>query len=226
MSGALRELARQHRLTLNTLVLGAWSLLLARYSGADDVVFGTTVSGRPPALPGVESMLGMLINTLPLRVRIEPDMPLPVWFAQLQAAQVEAREFEHTPLVDVHGWSAIPRDQPLFESLVVFENTPMDESLGRSLTDVEVSGAGFSERSNYPLTWVVGPFEEILFMAFYDRTRIADEVITEVLEHWRCLLRDIVDHPEARTGEIREMQRRNDVLAPAQELDRAEQFDF
>ncbi|HEV7784379.1 MAG TPA: condensation domain-containing protein, partial [Thermoanaerobaculia bacterium] len=98
LTARLKSFAQQHRLTLSTLVHGAWALLLARYSGAEDVVFGTTVSGRPPSLPGVESMIGCFINTLPVRVAAAPEMELVPWLQGLQKAMVELRRYEHTPL--------------------------------------------------------------------------------------------------------------------------------
>ncbi len=83
-TAALAALARAHQLTLNTVVQGAWAILLSRYAGRDDVVFGVTVSGRPADLPGVETMVGLFINTLPLRVAVPEDAPLLPWLADLQ----------------------------------------------------------------------------------------------------------------------------------------------
>ena len=89
VTAALKALGRQHRLTLNTIVQGAWALLLGRYSGESDVVFGAAVSGRPAALPGVESTIGLFLNTLPLRVRLASEKSLLAWLEELQAQQVE-----------------------------------------------------------------------------------------------------------------------------------------
>ncbi len=98
---ALQTLARQQQLTLNTLVQGAWALLLSRYSGEPDVVFGVTVSGRPSALFGVEFMVGLFINTLPLRAQINPQQRLLPWLQSLQVQQAEARQFEYSPLAQI-----------------------------------------------------------------------------------------------------------------------------
>jgi len=117
---ALQTLARQNQLTLNTLVQGSWALLLSRYSGEEDVIFGATVSGRPPDLPGAETMVGLFINTLPVRVQIKPEATTLEWLKELQAKQAKLRQYEHSFLVDVQGWSDVPRDLPLFESLLVF----------------------------------------------------------------------------------------------------------
>src|SRR5205814_5498078 len=122
----LKAAARREQLTLNTMVQAAWSLLLSRYSGQDDVVFGVTVSGRPAALAGVESMVGLFINTLPMRVHVRGDGPLRAWLKAIQGQQVEQRQYEFSPLVQVQGWSAVPTGEPLFRSLLVFENYPVD----------------------------------------------------------------------------------------------------
>jgi hypothetical protein len=120
LTAALQSLARRHQLTLSTLLLGAWALLLSRQSGAREVVVGVTVSGRPEALAGVEGIVGNFINTLPVRVRVSSD-PLVGWLKRLQAEQSELHNYEHTPLVEVQRWSEAAAGQPLFETIFVFE---------------------------------------------------------------------------------------------------------
>src|SRR6185369_7293505 len=125
-TSGLQQLARREELTLNTIVQGAWGLLLSRYSGAEDVVFGAVVSGRPAELRGVEQMLGLFINTLPVRVRVRGELKVVEWLRELQAEQVELRQYEYSPLVAVQGWSEVERGRSLFESILVFENYPVD----------------------------------------------------------------------------------------------------
>ena len=120
----LQSFARQQRLTLNTLAQGAWALLLMHYSGDDDVLFGVTVSGRPATLPGVESMIGLFINTLPLRAAIPTRTSLLSWLNDLQEQQAALQQYEYSSLTDIQGWSEVPRGVPLFESIFVFENLP------------------------------------------------------------------------------------------------------
>src|SRR5207244_2771487 len=123
---ALQAFARQHRLTLNTIVQGVWALLLSRYSGESEVMFGVVVSGRPSALPGVEAMVGLFINTLPMRVRVSYQAELADWLQALQSQQVEMSQYEYSPLIQVQGWSEVPRGLPLFTSIFAFENYPID----------------------------------------------------------------------------------------------------
>ncbi|NJR55458.1 MAG: hypothetical protein HC768_13355 [Acaryochloris sp. CRU_2_0] len=102
---------------------------MSHYSGESDVLFGTTVSGRTPELVGIENMIGLFINTLPVRIQVTDETPLLNWLSHLQTRQVEREQYTATSLVDLQGWSEVPRHLPLFESLLVFENYPVDQSL-------------------------------------------------------------------------------------------------
>ena len=117
---ALHTFAQAHGLTLNTLVQAAWAVLLSRNSGEDDVVFGATCAGRRSTIPEAEQLVGLCINTVPVRVRLPGTMTLIDWLKNLRAEQTVLREFEHTSLVDIQRWSEVPSAVPLFESLVVF----------------------------------------------------------------------------------------------------------
>src|SRR5262249_43662212 len=103
-TAALTELARGQQVTLATILQGAWALLLSRYSGDDDVLFGATVSGRPPDLAGVDAMVGMFINTVPVRVQVRGRRRLVDWLRDLHAALARQSEHEYCSLVDLHGF--------------------------------------------------------------------------------------------------------------------------
>jgi len=124
-TAALGKIARTYQLTLNSVVQGAWALLLSRYSGCSDVVFGATVSGRPAELEGVERMLGLFINTLPVRVQVSNHAKMCEWLRALQESNAEARQYEYSPLSEVQRWSDIEKGQPLFDSLFAFVNYPL-----------------------------------------------------------------------------------------------------
>jgi amino acid adenylation domain-containing protein len=202
VTAELQSLARQHQLTLNTLVQGAWALLLSRYSGQQDVVFGATVSGRPADLVGVESMVGLFINTLPVRVSVSPEADLVDWLKQLQAQQVELRQYEYSPLVQVQGWSDVPRGLPLFESIVVFENYPVDASLQQQDGGLEIGNVRGVEQTNYPLTVVVGPGTQLLLRLSYDCRRFDADTITRMLGHLQTLLEGIATDPQQRLVDL------------------------
>ncbi len=189
---ALQSFARQHQLTLNTLVQGAWALLLSRYSGEEDVVFGAAVSGRPPTLAGSETMVGLFINTLPVRVQMQSEPLLP-WLQRLQSQQVEARQYEYSPLVEVQGWSEVPRGLPLFNSVVVFENYPVDASLQASL---EIRDIRAFEKTNYPLTLLAFPGSALQLKLLYEGLRFDSATIARMLGHLQTLLEGMIAHPD------------------------------
>jgi amino acid adenylation domain-containing protein len=195
-TAALRALARQHQLTLNTLMQGVWGILLSRYTGATDIVFGSVVSGRPHDLNGAESMVGLFINTLPTRIQVEPEATLVSWLKKLQVEQFEARQYEYSPLVQVQRWSEVPRTRPLFEYLMVFENFPVNNSGTSLIGDLEVEMARSFEQNSYPLAFVVMPYAEMILAISYSRPRFDKAVIAQMLADLQALLNSIVAHPE------------------------------
>ncbi|ETX02891.1 MAG: hypothetical protein ETSY1_01945 [Candidatus Entotheonella factor] len=188
LSRDLEGMARQHRLTLNTLVQGAWALLLSRYSGESEVVFGVTVSGRPASLSGVEEMVGMFINTLPLRVRLPREHGLIAWLRGLQTQQVTQEQYAYTPLVEIQGWSEIPPGMPLFDSFVVFENYPIDDAAEELPGAVRLSHFDGVEEANYPLTLIIAPETEFRAEVHYDSSRFDEAAIIRVGDHLQRLL--------------------------------------
>jgi amino acid adenylation domain-containing protein/non-ribosomal peptide synthase protein (TIGR01720 family) len=193
---ALQSLVRRHHLTMNTVMLGAWALVLGRHCDTDDVLCGVTVSGRPHSLAGVDDMLGLFINTLPMRIRIDRRATALSWCKQLQDQQVEWRQYEYSPLVRVHGWSEIPRSQPLFESVFVFENYPMDDSLLNQTSSVAVRNVRFMEEVGYPISIAVEPGPEMLLAMGYDTGRFEESHVARMLDDFRTLLERLIQGPE------------------------------
>ena len=146
-------MAQSQRLTLNTIIQGTWAILLSRYSGEMDVVFGATVSGRSSDLPGVEEIIGLFINTLPVRLTVSPDQELLPWLMDIQQQSLAMQQYEYTPLANIQGWSELPRGRSLFDSIVAFENYPSDGgSFLPDDTTLALSNLQYLEQSNYPLS--------------------------------------------------------------------------
>jgi amino acid adenylation domain-containing protein/non-ribosomal peptide synthase protein (TIGR01720 family) len=200
LADALGSLAREGGLTLNTLVQGAWALLLARWSGQRDVIFGAIAAGRPADLPGVESMVGLFINTLPVRVAADPEAPVLDWLRRLQEEQVEQRAFEHTPLADVQRWSGTP-GAPLFHSLLVFENYPVDPSVGNRLAELEIADVEVSERTNYALTLAAVVRDSFMLRLSVD-PRVTPETAGRMLAQLQAVLAAFVEEPGRTLGSI------------------------
>ncbi len=203
LSDRLREFARRRRLTLNTLLQGAWAFLLSHYSGQDDVIFGATTSGRPAELAGVEGIVGLFINTLPVRVRVDGDRRVEDWLSQLQQRQLAARQFEYCSLVEVQSWSEVPAGNPLFESLLVFENYPVSDELRNShWGGLSVRGVESHEQTNYPLTVAVVPAATVGLKFQYDRSRFERQTIERMAGHLQTVLEGVVSAPGSRLSEL------------------------
>ena len=198
----LKSFAQQHHLTLATLVQAAWGLLLSRYSGESDVVFGTTVSGRPASLSGVESMVGLFINTLPARLKIPDKTDLLTWLGLLQQEYIEREQYSYTPLVDIQAVSEVPRTQLLFESLVVFENYPVNVTLQQLPGNLSIGELQDRGQTNYPLTVVAIPGEEMTVKICYDRQRFDADIIDRMAGHFLTLLEGITVNPHCTPGEL------------------------
>ncbi|MEW6736491.1 MAG: amino acid adenylation domain-containing protein, partial [Acidobacteriota bacterium] len=191
----LQTLARQHQLTLNTLVQGAWAILLSHYNGLEDIVLGVIVSGRPPELSGIEDMVGLFINTLPLRVKLPVDKPVLNWLESLQALHIEMQQYEYVSLTQIQGWSAVPRNRALFESIYVFENYPVDNTLSKLDSKLHVNDININHKTNYPISLVVTLTSQLLLKLSYDSSRCEADTITRMLGHLQVLLEGIVADP-------------------------------
>lgn len=199
---ALKSLARQHQLTLNTLMQATWALLLSRYTGEKKVVYGYTTAGRPVELRDVESMVGMTINSLPVWVEVDEQQQLLTWSQQLQKQLVEMRQYEYSPLVEIQGWTELPRDVPLFESLVVFEKVPMLSTFQVSQGELEIEMTDILYKTNYPLNIVIYPFAQLTIEISYDFSRFDAVTIEGILQHLKILLQGIVNNPQARLQDL------------------------
>jgi non-ribosomal peptide synthetase component F len=202
LTTSLQLLARRHELTLNTIVQGAWALILSRYSGQADVVFGATTSGRPATLVGAEAMVGLFINTLPMRVEVNPDQPAITWLRELQHKLADMRLHDLSALIEIHKWSEVPRGTPLFESLLVFENYPVEESLRDQVSTLQIQNVRSFEQTNYPLTMAVAPGAQMSLQLAYDCRRFDAATIRRMLGHFITVLEGIAANPEQRLARL------------------------
>ncbi|MBE9052044.1 non-ribosomal peptide synthetase [Nostocales cyanobacterium LEGE 11386] len=194
-TATLQAFARQHQLTLNTIFQGAWAILLGRYSCQQEVVYGCGVSGRPVDLLGVESMVGVFINTLPICIKLNSEQFLLEFLQQLQAQQIEMRQYEYSPLVDVKGWSAVPRNLPLFESIVVFENYPVPQIVQNHEDDLNILEFKGFYKTNYLLNVIGYPGSELVIGINYDCQHFDVATITGILKDFEILLTGIANNP-------------------------------
>lgn len=148
----IEHFARQQRVTVNSVVQAGWALLLGRYSGTRDIIFGATVSGRSVPVAGVAMMMGLFINTLPVRVKLKGELTTGDFVRDLQNRQTQARQYEYSSLVEVQRCCDIPSGQPLFENILVFDRKPInDATLSRASGGLCFSGVRVHDVSHYPL---------------------------------------------------------------------------
>ncbi|GAA3291469.1 hypothetical protein GCM10020295_08400 [Streptomyces cinereospinus] len=185
----LTERARAHGVTLSTVVQAAWGLLLGRLTGRDDVVFGTTVSGRDSEVDGIASMVGLFINTVPTRFRWRPGEPLGELLARLQDEQAGLLDHQHLGLAEIQRLAGHAGGGELFDTLLVFENYPADQDLRDASGSVRITGDAFHDTVHYPLALVVKPGRRLDLRLKHhaerldaDRARALGDRLARVLE--------------------------------------------
>jgi amino acid adenylation domain-containing protein len=194
----LRHIAKRHRCTLSTMVQAGWALLLRSYSGESDIVFGVTVSGRSVSLAAADSIVGLFINTLPARVRLRSSQPLVSVLSDLTRQQIQREELSYASLAEIQKYSQLPGGSPLFESIIVFENYPIDEKLKETGDALSIHDFEFFERTNYPLTVLVVPGEALAIKISYDDGRFYAEDIARLSRNLGMLLESIASNPDGR----------------------------
>ncbi|WP_225770548.1 non-ribosomal peptide synthetase, partial [Inquilinus sp. Marseille-Q2685] len=194
----LTAFCRRQRITLNTLVQGAWALLLSRYTGQAGVAFGATVAGRPAELPGAETLLGLFINTLPVIQRPDPEARVGDWLRQVQDVMLALHEHEHTPLADIQRWGG---QGGLFDTLLVFENYPIDRA-ARAGGDLLVSAAGTVGATPYPLSLAVPARDTPDIALGYRRDALAPAPVEALARHLDTLLDRLAGGEGAALGSL------------------------
>ncbi|QXI26872.1 non-ribosomal peptide synthetase [Pseudomonas vanderleydeniana] len=187
----LSRIAQSSQLTLNTLVQAAWSVVLHRYSGDRDVLFGVTVSGRPVEFPEMQATVGLFINSIPLRVRIpgaQNPQTVKAWLQGLQEHNLELREHEHLHLVTIQGGSEVGKGQALFDSLFVFENAPIEDSIGEQADSLKIESGSSRTHTNYPITVVIYPGSSLGLHLSYDQRLFEQATVERLLVDLREVL--------------------------------------
>ncbi|MCM3338073.1 amino acid adenylation domain-containing protein [Paenibacillus sp. MER TA 81-3] len=198
----LQQLSRSRQLTMGTLIQGAWAFLLSRYSGNEQVMFGVTVAGRPTDIQGADSMVGLFINTLPMKATITPEERLVDWLERLQQDLSDMRQYEHSSLIEIQGWSDVPRGTPLIESLVVFENYPTDTAAQHGVASLQIEKIRAYENPDLPLTIAAVLQNELSLHALYDQNRFSADSVERLFVHFTNVLNSMAANPEQRIGSL------------------------
>lgn len=192
---ALRSIARSSGVTLNTVIMAAWAVLSSRYSRSDDVIFGVTIGSGGRGAPLSRSLAGLIINTLPLRLRIGPTDSTVTLLHHVRQNMVDLKRHAHSPLVDVTRWSELPTGTPLFDTIVVFDNSALDR-LATRYGALEIGRLTIEQHSSYPLNLVVQPGRELVLKLMYAPEYIDEDAVRRLGSQLEQILRSMAAQPE------------------------------
>ncbi|OBG17976.1 non-ribosomal peptide synthetase [Mycolicibacterium celeriflavum] len=196
---ALSELARTHRTTVNIVLQAAWAQLLAGLTSQHDVVFGTVVSGRPAEVFGADSMVGLLINTVPVRARLTAQTTTADLLDQLQRAQSQTLDHQHVALRDIHRLTGQER---LFDSLFMYENFPIDSGALSDAGGLAISNVVSREYNHYPLTAQANPGRELNLRIEFDTDVFGPDTIESLVERLQRLVLAMITDPARRLSSL------------------------
>ncbi|MEV6584136.1 amino acid adenylation domain-containing protein, partial [Streptomyces sp. NPDC051582] len=200
LTAALTAAARSCGVTLNTVVQQAWAILLGHMTGQDDVVFGATVAGRPAQIPGIESMVGLFINTVPVRVRLKPAEALTDALVRLQGEQSALLPHQHLKLTDIHNLTAA---NELFDSVIVFENYPVEnEAFERATSALNLTHAEAHDASHYPMNLRVLPGDSVEIRMEYGPDLFTRTAVEQLGSRLLLVLRAIAETPGTPVGRV------------------------
>jgi amino acid adenylation domain-containing protein len=214
-SDLLASSARKFRLNSKTVLQGVWALLLSRYSGQRDVIYGATVSTSSTAQAEGPFLIGPYSNTLPMRVRIIPEAPALAWLKSLQEQQDELRQYSFTSPQKVVPSSRGSHHLPLYESRIVLDDFSLNGSLQSQNGTLEIRGIRLYEPLASPLTLRVIEGQEFAVQINYDHRRFDDVTVSRLLRHLQCLLEGLAVQPDANLsalGILREQEVRQVLI--------------
>ncbi|MGW2819371.1 condensation domain-containing protein, partial [Streptomyces sp. NPDC001415] len=203
LADGLTRWARSRGMTLNTVFQGCWAVLLGSLTGRDDIVFGAVTSGRPAEIPGIENMIGLFLNTVPVRVRTRPEQSLADLLAGIQGRQSELLPYEHIGLAEIQNQAGLG---DLFDTVLLFENFPLDEASVRdAASGLELLDAEARDGRHYPLSLAVlpGPGGRLGLRFDYAPDLFAREDIERLADRLLHLLATVItsaDKPLAGVG--------------------------
>ncbi|WP_339305760.1 amino acid adenylation domain-containing protein [Paenibacillus sp. FSL L8-0435] len=204
LSERMDRVAKQRLVTVNTLLQAIWGVMLQKYNGTNDAVFGSVVAGRPAEIPGIESMIGLFINTVPVRVTSEADTVFADLMAKLQERALESGRYDYYPLYEIQARSV--QKQNLINHIIAFENYPVDEQMEQAGDqqhgDLTIADVQMEEQTNYNFNVTVVPGDEIE-IRFDFNAEVFDKASIERLKgHLVHLLEQVADNPEITVGEL------------------------
>ncbi|WP_251070431.1 non-ribosomal peptide synthetase [Streptomyces sp. ISL-96] len=206
LSDRLRAAAREHGLTINAVLSAAWALVLSATVGRNDVVFGATVAGRPADVSGVDTAIGMFLNTVPLRVTLDPDEPVADLLRRMQSERVELMGHEYLGLAELQRAGG---HTTLFDTLYVLQNFADEGAFNQLTARHGITGVGSVDATHYPMTLIVNPAGSVQAKLEYRPDLVDDEQAAATLERFGTLVERLIGDLSARVGAL-------DLLLPGE----------
>ncbi|QEM10871.1 amino acid adenylation domain-containing protein [Mucilaginibacter rubeus] len=205
-SALINAFVKKHRITLNTLMQGVWALLLNRYTGNQNVLFGTVVSGRPDELTDVEQRVGLFINTIPFKATFD-NQEIINWLQGLQSDQAASRNYQHATLQNIKAWAGVKTD--LFDSILVFENYPVNKAINAKQWSLKVENANTYEQTNYPLTILIADADGLNFTFNYNSDLLETSYVQSIVDQFTYVMSQVTEGAVKTLNEI-------SILTPAE----------
>lgn len=192
-----------NEITIATLMYCAWGILLQKYSDTDDVLFGTTISGRQSSIKNVENIVGLFINTIPMRINSSGNTKIIDLLKAVDETAGNREEFGSTALVDIKSYSEIDKNSTLFDSIVIVENYPIDRMLTEKGPGLSISSYSIKEMTDFDLTVEVSMLTQNMRLALtYNSNAFEESSITNISGVFMDILKDIVENPFCELSEI------------------------
>lgn len=198
----LQLFCKQQKVTLNTLLQAVLGMVLARYCGRRDICFGVMISGRHVALSGIEDMVGLMINSLPCRLQVDPTRSVSDFLVQVQSQHQTDNRYGYSSLTEVQQNSELSKGEPLFDTLLAVENYPRSDNEDLEGKAFRIERMWSEHATNFPLTIMVDPGEAIDFYLLYDSNRLDDDTIRRFWGHLHTLLMACKDEPEVSLADL------------------------
>ncbi|MBL4661676.1 MAG: AMP-binding protein, partial [Alcanivoracaceae bacterium] len=206
ITSVLKSFCQKHRLTLNLLCQAGLAILLERYSNSSEIVFGTTVSGRPSDIPDINELIGAFINTVPVKANVNADTNVISLLQNLRTQQLERDRFSFLSLREIQRLSQIRNGSPLFSTLFVFENFPVDPSIKQTIPDLEITRVLLEDKTSYPLTIAAKVSDVLTFNIQFKTSEYHLKDIEHLTANYQCILQQMVDNPQIVISQLATLQ--------------------
>ncbi|WP_154665891.1 non-ribosomal peptide synthetase, partial [Paenibacillus pinihumi] len=204
VTGALQAIAKSSQATLNHIVQAIWGIVFARYNNTNDVVYGSVVSGRSSEVEGIERMVGLFINTIPVRIQPDQDTTFAKLITDVKQKDIESQRYDYVSLAQIQGSSQLKQD--LFDILYVFQNYPVvaDKSQGEVGQDTgfSVQDTEAHEQTNYDFTLMVAPGEDIIMKITYNVRSYSEDFVRQLTGHFIHIANQAVLNPDLQLGKF------------------------